>query len=108
MYQVFKLKDVLWFHRQHGRNMSACCAMMEQGDLKVLTKAFASLEGLDHRPRPRREAFSWAAYDAALCYTGTQMHGLALARLVESMFLWPCRIAIRRGSPSLLAYGPWS
>ncbi len=86
---VAKLCLPLCCYRLHGASASAAAARMEEGEQKVLRKAFANVAALHGRFFFRRKTFGHAAYQAAYMYGASRNWLPALGRVLRSFLLWP-------------------
>lgn len=88
-YPVAKLCLPLCWYRIHDSNLSHVAVRMEEHELKVLRKAFATLPALQGRTLFRAKAFGLAAHSAAHMYGSARNWWRALSRLMRSLLLWP-------------------
>jgi len=85
----------LMFYRNHGTNISTGARRMDLSDRAMLGYAFAEIPQLRRRRLLRRKAFSSAASMSSYLYTAAGDQRAALARIIESLVLWP--FAYERG-----------
>jgi glycosyltransferase involved in cell wall biosynthesis len=90
-YEIVQLDLPLVFGRNHGLNQSANARRMDTADRRMLNDLFDQVEGLRGRRILRRKAFSCAACMASVLYAMAGDQTTALARIVESLVLWPFR-----------------
>jgi glycosyltransferase involved in cell wall biosynthesis len=88
-FAVLKLLVPLWWYRIHGSSASFAVIRMEQMELTVLQKAFATLPSLRGRWLLKRKALSRARVANAHMFDVTGLYPRALANLIRSFLLWP-------------------
>jgi glycosyltransferase involved in cell wall biosynthesis len=88
-YPVVRLEAPVWWYRKHEMSMSRAAARMEEYELKVLGKAFASTESFRRDVWLRRKAYGQAAKAAAYRYESAGLRLRGLHRLLRSLLLWP-------------------
>jgi hypothetical protein len=113
-YAVLKLMVPLWWYRIHGTSATFAVYHMEQMELAVLRKAFATLPSLRGRWALKRKAISRALVANAHMFDVVGLYPRALANLIRSVLLWPIPYRRRdakttwvRPKMALLILGRW-
>lgn len=88
-FPVVMLETPLWWWRLHPGSMSTLAGRMEENNLKLLRKVFATSLGLRGNWVLRLQAHSYAARRSARTYDAAGMHFRGLTRMVRSLLLWP-------------------
>ena len=89
-FPVVKVEAPLWWYRLHGGNMSAAAGRMEENELRVVRRALDSLPGVQGDRLLRLKVLSYTLRSAAYRYDMAGRRVRALARVVQSLALWPC------------------
>jgi glycosyltransferase involved in cell wall biosynthesis len=90
-YQLVQLHIPLVYGRDHGLNQSNDPVRMDAADRRMLKDLFDQVDALRGRQILRRKAFSCAACTASVSYATSGDQATALARILESLILWPFR-----------------
>jgi glycosyltransferase involved in cell wall biosynthesis len=88
-FPVVRLEAPLFWYRLHGNNMSRAAVRMEEYEMRVLKKAFASNASLRRDLVLRLKVYSHASKSAAYRYDTAGMRLRALRRVLWSLLLWP-------------------
>jgi glycosyltransferase involved in cell wall biosynthesis len=88
-FAIERVAAPLWWYRLHGGNMSAAAVRMEENEMKVLTRALATLHPEQHGWLLRRKVVGYTVKSAAYRYDMAGQHLPALARVLRSLALWP-------------------
>jgi glycosyltransferase involved in cell wall biosynthesis len=113
-FEVHKLLLPLWWYRVHGTSASFAVARMEQMELTVLRRAFATLPSLRGRWLLKQKAISRTLVANAHMYDVTGLYPRALANLIRSVARWPVpfrssevRSTLLRPKMFVLILGRW-
>ncbi len=88
-FEINWLDAPLMFYRNHGGNISTAATRMDRVDRLMLDGVFKDIQSLHGRPILRRKAYSYAACMASFLYTAGDNHRTAMARILQSLVLWP-------------------
>jgi glycosyltransferase involved in cell wall biosynthesis len=98
-YPLAKLVNVLVWGRSEGEHLSMGSASSEQSTRKMILSVFQRIDALRGRYFLRRQALSYAAYEASYMYLSQGNRLRALHRLMRSFVLWPFPFSRRETSP---------
>jgi glycosyltransferase involved in cell wall biosynthesis len=88
-FPVVKIDAPLWWYRLHGGNMSSAAVRMEENEMMVLRRTLANMPRSMKNYLLKCKVLGYTLRSAAYRYDMAGQRGRAIARVLQSMALWP-------------------